>query len=141
MWNNLPFDVLINIFSFLSADSLAIARSTCKNWNLCSKTCYTLTNHQAWFLALPIRNQKPCCYVQNPVLNIWYELSLEFLPFPSRAVSPIGSLLLLKISHYTTLQLAICNPFSRQFSCLPHLNISRTNPAVGVVILNHGVHL
>ncbi|KAK4252880.1 hypothetical protein QN277_011018 [Acacia crassicarpa] len=141
MWSNLPFDVLANIFSFLSPDSLARARSTCKYWHLCSKTCYSfnLNNQQPWFLALPIRNHKPCFYAHNPDLNNWYELSLEFLPVPVRAVSPIGSLLLLKISHSTTLQLAICNPFSRQFRYLPQLNISRTNPAVGVVVLNQGV--
>ncbi|XP_028766325.1 F-box/kelch-repeat protein At5g15710-like [Neltuma alba] len=147
MWSNLPFDVLANIFSFLSPDSLARARSACKNWNLCSKTCNSFnlsasrphSTHQPWFLGLPIRNQKPCCYAHNPVLNNWYELSLEFLPVPVRAVSPIGSLLLLKVSHSITLQLAICNPFSRQFRYLPQLNISRTNPAVGVVVLNQGV--
>ncbi|KAI9107407.1 hypothetical protein K1719_021444 [Acacia pycnantha] len=96
MWSNLPFDVLANIFSFLSPDSLARARSTCKNWHLCSKTCYSfnLNHHQPWFLALPIRNHKPCFYAHNPDLNNWY---------------------------------------------LPQLNISRINPAVGVVVLNQGV--
>ncbi|KAJ1429116.1 Kelch-type beta propeller [Sesbania bispinosa] len=43
-------------------------------------------------------------------------------------------------SSSTTLQLALCNPFTRQFRYLPRLHIPRTNPASGVTILdsNHG---
>ncbi|KAF7843279.1 F-box/kelch-repeat protein [Senna tora] len=122
--------------------SLARARSACRNWHACSKT-YPLnpspSKPHPWFLALPIRNHKSRCYAYNPVINNWYELSLEFLPVPVRPVSPIGSLLLLRITNSTILQLALCNPFTRQCRYLPLLNISRTNPAVGVVVLNQDV--
>ncbi|XP_061340059.1 F-box only protein 6-like [Gastrolobium bilobum] len=144
MWSNLPFDLLAKIFSFLSPGSLARARSACRNWETCAKA-YPLTPTSSstqskplppWFLAFPIRNNRPCCYVHNPVMDIWHELSLEFLPVPCavRPVSPIGSLLLLRLTNITTLELALCNPFTKQFRSLPRLNISRTNPAVGVVV-------
>ena len=146
MWSNLPFDILANIFSFLSPDSLARARSVCRNWHACAKA-YPLTPtttrcatqckaQQTWFLAMPIRHQRPCCYAHNPFMDNWHELSLEFLPVPAvRPVGPIGSLLLLRVTNSTTFQLVLCNPFTRQFRYLPRLNISRTNPAVGVTIL------
>lgn len=145
MWSNLPFDLLANIFSFLSPDSLARAGSACKNWHACSKS-HPLNpstsepeSKQPWFLALPSRNQRSCCYTNNPITNSWHELSLEFLPVPVRPVSAIGSLLLLKVTHSGALQLAISNPFTRQFRYLPLLNTSRTNPAVGVVVLDQDV--
>ncbi|KAJ1392175.1 Kelch-type beta propeller [Sesbania bispinosa] len=145
MWSNLPFDILAFIFSFLSPDSLARARSTCRNWYTCAKAYpfnYPITT-STWFLALPIRNHRAICYAHNPVTNNWHHLSMEFLPVPTvRPVSPIWSLLLLKVtnSSSTTLQLALCNPFTRQFRYLPRLHIPRTNPASGVTILdsNHG---
>ncbi|KAK7294108.1 hypothetical protein RJT34_16991 [Clitoria ternatea] len=140
MWSNLPFDVLANIFSLLSPDSLARARSACKNWHTCSKT-YPTTPSSSWFLAVPIRNQRPCCYAHNPTTDKWHILSLDFLHAHFRPIAPIGSLFLLRLTNSTTLQkLALCNPFTREFRYLPRLNIPRTNPAVGVVILeqNHG---
>ncbi|KAK7349145.1 hypothetical protein VNO77_06280 [Canavalia gladiata] len=151
MWSNLPLDVLANIFSFLSPDTLARARSTCKNWHTCANSypltpTTTTTTTSPWFLALPIRNHRPWCYVHNPVINNWHQLSLQFLPLTSiRPIAPIGSLLLLKLTNSTTLQLALCNPFTKQFRYLHRLHISRTNPAVGVTILessnsNHDFH-
>ncbi|MED6123489.1 hypothetical protein PIB30_049569 [Stylosanthes scabra] len=136
MWNNLPFDLLANIFSFLSPDSLAIARTVCRNWHACSNS-YPLIPTTPWFLALPIRNHtRPCCYAHNPVINNWHELQLEFLPVSSsvKPIATIGSLILFRITNSTTLQLLLCNPFTRQFRFLPNLKISRTNPAVGVVV-------
>ncbi|XP_057736266.1 F-box/kelch-repeat protein At5g15710-like [Arachis stenosperma] len=145
MWNNLPFDLLSNIFSFLSPDSLAIARTVCRNWHACSNSyplipritnCATKCKAlQPWFLALPIRNHRPCCYAHNPVTNNWHELPLEFLPASLvKPIATIGSLILLRITNSTTLQLVLCNPFTRQFRYLPNLNMSRTNPAVGVTL-------
>lgn len=58
---------------------------------------------------------------------------------PVRPVSAIGSLLLLRVTNSTTLQLLICNPFTSQFSFLPMLKVPRTNPALGVVVMNHDV--
>ncbi|MED6120608.1 hypothetical protein PIB30_022437 [Stylosanthes scabra] len=139
MWNNLPFDLLANIFSFLSPDSLAIARTVCRNWHACSNSYPLIPRTIPWFLALPIRNHrntKPCCYAHNPVMNNWHELPLEFLPVSSsvKPIATIGSLILFRITNSTTLKLVLCNPFTRQFRFLPNLNISRTNPAVGVVV-------
>ncbi|KAL5072519.1 hypothetical protein RYX36_011503 [Vicia faba] len=142
MWSNLPFDVLSSIFSFLSLDSLARARSSCKNWHTCGSfiTQYKpQENHtQPWFLALPIRNyQKPFCYAQNPITNNWHVISLDFIPTQTtlKPVAPIGSLILFKVTNSTTLELVLCNPFTRQFKYLPKLNVSRTNPACGIVTI------
>ncbi|XP_004506938.1 F-box protein At5g49610-like [Cicer arietinum] len=141
MWNNLSFDVLSFIFSFLSPDSLARARSTCKNWHTCGSNFITqFKPHESkpWFLALPIRSyQKSCCYAHNPITNNWFEIFLDFFPFTTtlKPIGPIGSLILLRVTNSTTLQLALCNPFTRQFKYLPKLHVSRTNPACGVVIL------
>ncbi|KAF1870086.1 hypothetical protein Lal_00017666 [Lupinus albus] len=138
MWSTLPFDLLANIYSFLSLDSLARARSACKNWHACSKS-YPLiptTSSKSWFLALPIHiHHRPCCYVQNPVMGIWHELSMEFLPISAvKLVASIGGHILLRVTNSTMFQLALCNPFTRVFRYLPRLNISRTNPAVGLVV-------
>lgn len=140
MWNNLPFDVLSSIFSFLSPDSLARARSTCKNWHTCGTSITKYKPHETtpWFLALPIRNyQKSCCYAHNPITKKWHEISLDFFPFQTslKPIGPIGSLVLLKVANSTALQLVLCNPFTRQFKYLPKLNISRTNPACGIVTI------
>ncbi|XP_027344862.1 F-box/kelch-repeat protein At5g15710-like [Abrus precatorius] len=142
MWSNLPFDLLTKIFSFLSPDTLARARSTCKNWHTCSKAYPLTPTTSPWFLALPIRNHKPCLYVHNPVIDNWHQLSLQFLPLGSiRLVATIGNLLLLRLTNSTSLQLGLCNPFTTQFRYLPRLHVSRTNPAVGVAISepNHDV--
>ncbi|KAL6334018.1 hypothetical protein AAG906_000071 [Vitis piasezkii] len=116
MWSNLPFDLLANIFSFLPADSLALASSVCKHWHTCV-TAYPATaagaRNPPWFVALPVRNR--------------------FLPHAIRPVASIGGLVLLRSTTSTTLQLAICNLFTKRYWSLPMLNIARTNPAVGVV--------
>ncbi|XP_065867826.1 protein UNUSUAL FLORAL ORGANS-like [Euphorbia lathyris] len=141
MWSTLPFDLLANIFSFLSLDSLARAQSACRNWYTCANA-YPLPSifhhrHPPWFLALPTRNRRPCCYFHNPATNRWHMLSLDFISDPIRPIASVtGGLVLIKITNSTILLLAICNPFTRQFKHLPLLNIARTNPAVGVVILS-----
>ncbi|EEF44763.1 protein UNUSUAL FLORAL ORGANS [Ricinus communis] len=146
MWSSLPFDLLANIFSFLSPDSLARARSACRHWHTCvdayplSLAPSMLHHHPPWFVALPTRNREPCCYVHNPVTKRWHMLSLEFLSDPFRPITCISGLILLKATKSTILSLAMCNPFTRQFRHLPLLNIARTNPAVGVVILNSSQH-
>ncbi|XVF24822.1 hypothetical protein REPUB_Repub13aG0160900 [Reevesia pubescens] len=144
MWSNLPFDLLAKIFSFLSPDSLACARSVCRHWHTCVETYPLRTSlpqhHQAWFLALPTRNRGQLCYVHNPVTDNWHMLSLDFLPDLIRPVASVGTLILVRPTNCTILQLALCNPFTRQFRYLPMLNIIRTNPAVGVVTLESGQH-
>ncbi|KAB1218661.1 Protein UNUSUAL FLORAL ORGANS [Morella rubra] len=144
MWSDLPFDLLANIFSYLSPDSLARARSACCQWHTCSRAYLSSTtslvprDDPAWFLAMPTRNHRLCCYAHNPVLNIWHLVSLNFLPDPVRLVATIGSHILVRPTNSIFLQLALCNPFSRQFRHLPVLNITRTNPAVGVLVLDSG---
>ncbi|XVF26606.1 hypothetical protein REPUB_Repub14bG0033100 [Reevesia pubescens] len=146
MWSTLPFDLLAKIFSFLSPDSLACARSACRHWHTCAGTYPLSTSltlpqqHQAWFLALPTRNCGQSCYVHNPVIDNWHMLTLDFLPDPIRPVASIGTLILVRPTNCTILQLALCNPFTKQFRYLPMLNIARTNPAVGVVTLESGQH-
>lgn len=139
MWSNLPSDLLANIFSLLSPDSLARASSSCRHWHTCAKAypLSTTSNNLAWFLAMPIQRNHTLlsCYLHNPVLNNWHALSLDFLPDPVRLVGPIGSLVLIRTTSSTFLQLAICNPFTRQFRHLPMLKITRTNPAVGVIMV------
>ncbi|RVW81701.1 hypothetical protein CK203_044540 [Vitis vinifera] len=108
MWSNLPFDLLANIFSFLPADSLALASSVCKHWH---NNASLLTRPRP--LGLAIRR--------------------GFLPHAIRPVASIGGLVLLRSTTSTTLQLAICNLFTKRYWSLPMLNIARTNPAVGVV--------
>jgi len=142
MWSNLPFDLLATVFSNLSPDSLACARSACRHWHksatafLLSTTSLVVSRHGTpWFVAMPTRSHgRLCCYTHNPILDNWHALSLDFLPHPVRLVNPIGSLILVRPTNSTFLQLAICNPFSRQFRQLPLLNIARTNPAVGVLV-------
>ncbi|KAK9282243.1 hypothetical protein L1049_005157 [Liquidambar formosana] len=142
MWNHLPFDLLANIFSFLAPDSLARASSACRHWHTCV-TAYPLAvapsesqRHPAWFVAMPTRNRGLCCYAHNPIGDSWHVLPLDFLPAPVRPIAPIGSLLLSRPTSGTSLQLAICNIFTRQYRNLPMLNITRTNPAVGTVVLD-----
>lgn len=136
MWSNLPFDLLANIFSFLPADSLALASSVCKHWHTCV-TAYPATaagaRNPPWFVALPVRNRGHTCYTHNPIIDTWHGLFLGFLPHAIRPVASIGGLVLLRSTTSTTLQLAICNLFTKRYWSLPMLNIARTNPAVGVV--------
>ncbi|CAK7356566.1 unnamed protein product [Dovyalis caffra] len=146
MWNSLPFDLLANIFSFLSPDSLACAKTACRYWYTCANSCPLSTtsslvrHHQAWFVALPTRSLGLHCYLHNPNSDKWHVLSLAFQPDPLRPIASVGSLILSRSTNSTTLRLAICNPFTKEFRSLPTLNIERTNPAVGVVILGPTQH-
>ncbi|CAI9114018.1 OLC1v1037489C1 [Oldenlandia corymbosa var. corymbosa] len=140
MWNNLPCDLLAHIFSFLPPDSLACAKSTCRNWHECPDYLQLPESGQwwgrrnpAWFMAVPNRNRVSICYAQNPVNSRCYILSLDFIPTHIRPVSPIGGLILFRPISTTALQLAVCNPFTRQIRHLPTLNVARTNPAVGTI--------
>ncbi|XP_042479027.1 F-box only protein 6-like [Macadamia integrifolia] len=150
MWNQLPFDILERIFSFLPLDCLARATSACKHWHTCAKTRPSQyqampNNSSPWFLAIQKRSGgggHPCyCYAHNPSLNSWHSLPLDFLPNPIRPISPIGSLLLYRrpssfscsSSSSPSIQLALFNPFTRQHRLLPSLITPRINPAVGVV--------
>ncbi|KDP37114.1 hypothetical protein JCGZ_06170 [Jatropha curcas] len=134
MWSNLPSDLLAKVFSFLSPDSLARARSTCRQWHMCADSYPSIVpQHQPpWFVALPTRNRELSCYVHNPVTKRWHVLSLEFLSNPIRPVASISSLVLVRVTNSTLL--GICNPFTRQFRHLPLLNVARTNPAISVVL-------
>ncbi|KAM3246528.1 F-box only protein 6 [Capsicum annuum] len=142
MWSNLPFDPLANIFSYLSPDSLARAKSACKSWYACANTSGSWAtlprrmNHPPWFIALPTRNHGHFIYAHNPADDSWHLLPLDFIPNPVRPIASIGGLILLREATTTSLQLAICNPFTRQFRQLPKLNVTRTNPAVGIIELN-----
>ncbi|KAK9923182.1 hypothetical protein M0R45_031614 [Rubus argutus] len=144
MWSNLPFDLLSNIFFFLSPESFACAKSTCRNWQQACASTASLQNpvllqkqhHPPWFIAFPVRNNSLCCYAHNPINNNWYEISLDFLPHPIRLVAHLESLLLVRLSNSTVLQLGVCNSFTRQYKQLPRLNIRRTNPAVGGHIIS-----
>lgn len=133
MWNNLPSDLLANIFSFLCPDSLAHAMAVCKEWHRCAKCTTSRRRHPAWLLALPSRSRSLSCYVHNPTQQTWHSLSLSFVPTPSRAIATINGLILFKSTATIALQLSICNPFTRQFNYLPVLCVARTNPAVGVI--------
>ncbi|XP_022956130.1 protein UNUSUAL FLORAL ORGANS-like [Cucurbita moschata] len=141
MWSSLPLDVLANIFSFLSPDSLARARSACRHWHECVDTRPLSTKsilsqyHPSWFIALPLRAHK-LCFAHNPIFDNWHKLSLEFLPDLVKPIATVGNLLLLRSVSSVVLQLIICNPFTSQFRYLPRPNITRSNPAVGVVIEN-----
>ncbi|KAK7389524.1 hypothetical protein VNO78_24646 [Psophocarpus tetragonolobus] len=89
------------------AHNLKRAKSVCRKWHTCFKA-YPIASRQttsSWFLALPIRNQRPYCYVHNPVKQEWHQLSL---PIPSiRPFGPIGSLILLRLTNSTTLELSL----------------------------------
>nr|GMC75014.1 F-box protein At5g49610-like [Ipomoea batatas] len=140
MWSTLPSDPLSVIFSYLSPDCFARAKSVCKNWCACANSAAASPPPEGrrtqppWFIALPTRFQKLVCYAHNPLHNYWHTLPLDFISYPFRPVaSPGGGLVLLRLASSTTLQLAICNPFTRQLRHLPRLNTARTNPAVGVI--------
>ncbi|XP_057967130.1 uncharacterized protein LOC131157184 [Malania oleifera] len=143
MWNSLHSDLLAYIFSLLSTDSLATASAACRHWHRCAKShslSSPTSHHPPWFIAFPARNRRLSCYAHNPVFHNWHELDLDFLPQHPRPVSSIGSLILFRPATSTPLQLAICNPFTRQHWHLPRLNIIRTNPAVGVIELSPNPH-
>ncbi|CAI9095221.1 OLC1v1031108C1 [Oldenlandia corymbosa var. corymbosa] len=145
MWSNLPFDLLAYIFSFLPPDSLACAKSSCRNWHRCPDVYFDPSDSRrrsqnpTWFIAVIIRSSGIVCYAQNPVDNHrQFLLQLDFIPTPIQPISPIrnGGLILLRSTTADLLQLAICNPFTREFRDLPILTVPRINPAVGVVELS-----
>ncbi|XP_059641945.1 protein UNUSUAL FLORAL ORGANS-like [Cornus florida] len=146
MWSNIPSDLLANVFSFLPPDSLARARSVCRFWHTCADiyTSYPAPpgrrRHPAWFIALPTRSRGLFCYAYNPISDNWHVLSLEFVPGTVRPIAQIAGLVLFRPTSTTALQLAICNPFTRQYRPLPILNITRTNPVVGVIELDPAQH-
>ncbi|KAM7254326.1 hypothetical protein ACFE04_032008 [Oxalis oulophora] len=139
MWSTISFDLLAKIFFFLSPDALASAMVACRNWHTCAKEYPSITttsrHHPAWFMAVPSRNRGLCCHILNPTADKWYVLSLDFLKHPIRPIATFDGLILSSPSNMTTLQLTLCNPFTKQFVHLPTLNITRTNPAIGVVVL------
>ncbi|KAH7866245.1 hypothetical protein Vadar_017586 [Vaccinium darrowii] len=144
MWSNLPFDLLSTIFSFLSPDSLARARSACQHWNICATSAYVAPSescrHPPWFVAFPTRYRGVFCYAHNPITDNWHVLSIDFVPHPVRPIASVCGLILFRHTSSTSLQLSICNPFTRQFKPLPLLNITRTNPAVGLMELGPSPH-
>ncbi|KAJ8452792.1 hypothetical protein Cgig2_014555 [Carnegiea gigantea] len=143
MWNHLPLDMLTYILSFLSPDSLARTRAVSKHWRTCARALPPCCRCQPpWFAAFPTRNNllgsMMGCYVHNPSGGDWYGLLLDFLPGPTRAIATVDGLVLCRSSGAMGLQLASFNPFTRQHRQLPLPNVSRSNPAVGVVTLGPG---
>ncbi|KAK6912187.1 Kelch repeat type 1 [Dillenia turbinata] len=139
MWNHLPFDILANIFSYLPADSLARANAVCRLWHVCA-TARPLQprQHPPWFMALPARNCGVCCLAHNPVRNSWVELPLDFVSNPVRPIGSIEGLVLFRVQSSSSFQLAICNPFTKEYKQLQMLNVERSSPAVGVVVTERG---
>ncbi|XP_058226759.1 F-box/kelch-repeat protein At3g61590-like [Rhododendron vialii] len=138
MWSNLPFDLLSTIFSFLPPDSLVHARSACSHWNKCAMSAYAAPpdyscRHAPWFFAFPTRHRGHLCYAHNPITDNWHVLSLDFVPHPIRPIASVCGLILFRQTSTTSLRLSVCNPFTKQFKPLPLLNITRTNPAVGLI--------
>ncbi|KAK4428030.1 hypothetical protein Salat_1572000 [Sesamum alatum] len=136
MWSNLPFDILANIFSYLSPDSLARAKSVCRSWHATVDSAAALAaphRHPPWFIVLPTRGWGPSCYAHNPVGENWHVLPLDQTIGDLRPVASICGLVLSRVIGKTSLELAISNPFTRQFRTLPRLNVARTNPAVGLI--------
>ncbi|KAL6584766.1 hypothetical protein OROMI_004055 [Orobanche minor] len=136
MWSHIPFDLLANIFTYLSPDSLARSKAVCRSWLATAEFASTLAvgrRRQPWFLALPSRSWVLSCYIHNPTADNWHLLPLDHAISPIKPIAAIGGLLLLKNTNTTSLHLSICNPFTKQFKALPDLNLARTNPAVGIV--------
>ncbi|XP_071710092.1 F-box only protein 6-like [Rutidosis leptorrhynchoides] len=136
MWENLPSDLLANIFSYLPPHSLARAMTTCHHWYNCRRSIRPRCNHrhEPWFVALPTRNVN-ICFVHNPIEKTWHLLNLARVPSMTRPVSTIGGhgLIVLKSIGGLPIRLSICNPFTGEFRHLPNLKKPRTNPAVGVI--------
>ncbi|KAF5758163.1 putative F-box domain, kelch-type beta propeller, F-box-like domain superfamily [Helianthus annuus] len=139
MWNNLPSDLLANIFSYLPPPSLARAMAACRHWHDCGRTSaagYKICGHQypPWFIALPTRNNN-LCFVHNSIENTWHLLNLDHVPSLTRPVSTIAGhgLILFKSVGGVPIRLTVCNPFTGWFHPLPLLRKPRTNPAVGVI--------
>lgn len=137
MWTDLPFDLLLHIFSYLSPESLARANATCRNWHATAETAAILVArlrlHPPWFVTLPMGSWGLSCYAHNPIEHNWIELSLHHPTTSIKPIATISGLIIFKFTNTTSLNLARCNPFTNQFRALPTLNVARTNPAVGAV--------
>ncbi|GJY41923.1 F-box/kelch-repeat protein-like protein [Tanacetum coccineum] len=136
MWDNLPSDVLANVFSYLTPYSLAHAMAAYRHWHDYGRETRQISRHrQPWFIALPTHStSRQLCFVHDPIQRSWHLLNLEHVPSMTRYVSTIGGqgLILFKSTGGVPIRLSVCNPFTGQFGHLPHLQKSRTNPAVGV---------
>nr|GEW67204.1 hypothetical protein [Tanacetum cinerariifolium] len=136
VWDNLPSDVLANVFSYLPPCSLARAMAACHHWHDCGReTRQICCHHQPWFIALPTRStSRQLCFVHDPIQRSWHLLNLEHVPNLTRPLLTIGGqgLILFKSTEGVPIRLSVCNPFTAQFSYLPHLQKPRANPAVGV---------
>ncbi|MFS7971079.1 putative F-box domain, kelch-type beta propeller, F-box-like domain superfamily [Helianthus anomalus] len=134
MWNNLPSDLLSNVFSYLPPHSLARAMVTCRHWHDCARSTTSRHQHPPWFVALPTRARN-LCFVHNPIESTWHLLGLKHVPSLTRPVSTIPGhgLILFKSTGSVPLQLSVCDPFTSRFRHLPQLRKPRTNPAVGVI--------
>ncbi|GKA36150.1 F-box/kelch-repeat protein-like protein [Tanacetum coccineum] len=136
MWDNLPSDVLANVFSYLTPCSLARAMAACRHWHDCGReTRQTCRHRQPWFIALPTRStSRQLCFFHDPIQRSWHLLNLKHVPSMTRPVSTIGGqgLILFKSTGGVPIRLSVCNPFTGQFGHLPHMQKSRTNLAVGV---------
>ncbi|KAL5729526.1 hypothetical protein ACHQM5_002465 [Ranunculus cassubicifolius] len=135
MWNHLPCDLLGKIFSLLPPDSLACAASTCRDWLSyirCPHPSRTTRCNPPWFLAIALKHHGPSCYAYNSALQRWYVLTLDFLPYLVHPIAAIGNVVLCRPANSSLFQLALFNPFTKQFKFLPPLNTRRTTPALGL---------
>ncbi|VFQ87339.1 unnamed protein product [Cuscuta campestris] len=137
MWSDLPFDLLAEIFYFLSPDTFVRAKSVCKNWAACAAASppWSRRNNLPWFVAMPARAHRHFFFcAHNPTQKRgWHLLPSGLIPPPVRPVASVAGMVILRLGTATALQLAVCNPFTGQFRRLPAMNTARTNPAVGVV--------
>ncbi|GKC77118.1 unusual floral organs-like protein, partial [Tanacetum coccineum] len=126
MWDNLPSDVLANVFSYLTPCSLARAMAACRYWHDCGRETRQICRHrQPWFIALPPRStNKQLCFVHDPIQRSWHLLNFEHVPSMTRPVSTIGGqgLILFNSTRGVPIWLSVCNPFTGQFGHLPHLD-------------------
>ncbi|KAJ3692992.1 hypothetical protein LUZ60_012087 [Juncus effusus] len=136
MWQDIPQDILLQIFSFLPPSSLARAFSVCKQWQNSSHFPLLPPRYPPWFLFTPSsHSNSKNSYFLDPQLGKWHTIPMDFFPQPLRLVSSLGinGLLLMKLSSSPSLRLVICNPFTRHFQPLPDLLVSRSNPAIGLI--------
>ncbi|KAK1259367.1 F-box protein [Acorus gramineus] len=137
MWDDLPLDLLSQIFSYLPLDSLARAMSTCKHWHTCaiSRPPRPGRRHPPWFLSMHVRSPARSCRAYNPAVDRWLSIPLDFAARPVRFIGSVGDgLILCKFGPGPLSRLGLCNPFTRQFDELPDLVCSRRNPAFAVVM-------
>lgn len=147
-WDSLPLDLLSRILSLLPLASQASATSVCSHWRRAAAPAAADHNvpgeacrRPPWFLTMPARPHPAVpylCYARDPEQSRWHTLSLDFLPrssHPLRLLAPAGPLLICRVPG-PTFRLALCNPFTRQLLQLPDLKVPRSNPALGVVVLD-----